>query len=155
VFSLHESHVYAITKGKDHKKYEYGTKKASIVTTKKSGVIVGVCAYEKNEHNSKTLEAALTSANANRTKPINEAICDRGYRGNKEVLGTIICIPDQPKKRDSKYQREQKRKKFRRRAAICKCGFPVVMNLLLVISSWIIGFQETILKGLSVMRSIY
>jgi len=117
VYSLHESHIYAIAKGKDHKKYEYGTK-ASLVTTMKSNVIIGVVAHEKNEHDSKTLEAALASASKHRTKPIVEAICDRGYRGKKEVNGTVICIPDSPKKRDTKYQKEQKRKKFRRRAAI-------------------------------------
>jgi IS5 family transposase len=117
ILSLHETHVYAITKGKDHKKYEYGTK-ASIVTTKESGVIVGVSAHKNNTHDSKTLEAALTSANHHRTLPIKEAICDRGYRGVKEVLGTTICIPDKPKKRDTNYQKEQKRKKFKRRAAI-------------------------------------
>ena len=117
VYSLHESHIYAIAKGKDHKKYEYGTK-ASLVTTMKSNIIIGVAAHQKNEHDSKTLEAALESANKHRTKPIIEAICDRGYRGKKEVDGTVICIPDSPKKRDTKYQKEQKRKKFRRRAAI-------------------------------------
>ena len=85
VLSLHESHIYSITKGKDHKKYEYGTK-ASIVATKDSGVIVGVVAHNKNNHDSKTLEAAITSANQTRTTPIKEAICDRGYRGIKEVL---------------------------------------------------------------------
>jgi len=117
VYSLHESHIYVIAKGKDHKKYEYGTK-ASLVTTMKSNIIIGVVAHEKNEHDSKTLEAALSSANKHRTKPIVEAICDRGYRGKKEVDGTVICIPDSPKKKDTKYQKEQKRKKFRRRAAI-------------------------------------
>jgi len=117
IYSLHEQHIYVIAKGKDHKKYEYGTK-ASLVTTMKSNVIIGVSAHEKNEHDSKTLEAALASANRHRTKPITEAICDRGYRGRKEVDGTVICIPDTPKKRDTKYQKEQKRKKFRRRAAI-------------------------------------
>ncbi len=117
VYSLHESHIYTIAKGKDHKKYEYGTK-ASLVTTMKSNIIIGVAAHQKNEHDSKTLEAALASANKHRTKPIVEAICDRGYRGKKEVAGTVICIPDKPLKRDTKYQKEQKRKKFRRRAAI-------------------------------------
>lgn len=117
VYSLHEQHIYVIAKGKDHKKYEYGTK-ASLVTTMKSNVIIGVVAHEKNEHDSKTLEAALASANKHRTKPIIEAICDRGYRGKKEVDSTVICIPDSPRKRDTKYQKEQKRKKFRRRAAI-------------------------------------
>ena len=117
IYSLHEQHIYVIAKGKDHKKYEYGTK-ASLVTTMKSNVIIGVCAHEKNEHDSKTLNAALASANKHRNKPIIEAICDRGYRGKKEVDGTAICIPDSPKKRDTKYQKEQKRKKFRKRAAI-------------------------------------
>ena len=117
VLSLHETHVYAITKGKDHKKYEYGTK-ASIVATKDSGVIVGVASHSKNEHDSKTLEAAITSANQTRTTPIKEAICDRGYRGIKEVLGTTICIPGTPLKRDTEYQKQSKREKFKRRAAI-------------------------------------
>jgi IS5 family transposase len=117
IYSLHEQHIYAIAKGKDHKKYEYGTK-ASIVTTMKSNIIIGVVAHKKNEHDSKTLEVALAHANKHRSKPIAEAICDRGYRGEKEVDGTVISIPDTPKKRDSKYQKEQKRKKFKRRAAI-------------------------------------
>jgi len=117
IYSLHEEHIYVIAKGKDHKKYEYGTK-ASLVTTMKSNVIIGVVAHDKNEHDSKTLEAALASASKHRTKPVTEAICDRGYRGKKEVNGTVICIPNTQKKKDTKYQKEQKRKKFRRRAAI-------------------------------------
>ena len=59
------------------KKYEYGTK-ASIVATKDSGVIVGVSSHSKNEHDSKTLELAISSANQTRTTQIKEAICDRG-----------------------------------------------------------------------------
>ena len=117
VYSIHEQHVYVISKGKDHKQYEYGTK-ASIVTAYKSGVIVGVAAHDKNEHDSKTLDLALESANSNRDTPILEAVCDRGYRGRKEVLGTNISIPGTVLKRDSEYQKEKKRKMFRRRAAI-------------------------------------
>ncbi|MEA1914895.1 MAG: IS5 family transposase [Campylobacterota bacterium] len=117
IYSLHETHAYAINKGKDHKGYEYGTK-ASIVTTKKSGIIIGVSAHSKNEHDSKTLEAALASAIKNTHKPIKEAICDRGYRGVKEVLDIKISIPGTVLKRDTKYQKEVKREKFRRRASI-------------------------------------
>ena len=62
IYSLHESHIYAIAKGKNHKKYEYGTK-ASLVTTMKNNVIIGVAADQKNEHDSKTLEAALELEN--------------------------------------------------------------------------------------------
>jgi len=117
VYSLHENHIYVIAKGKDHKKYEFGTK-ASIVTTMKSNIIVGVSAHDTNEHDSKTLKAALTSATKNRSKPIKEAICDRGYRGKKKVNDITVCIPDTKRKSDTKYQIELKRKKFRRRAAI-------------------------------------
>jgi len=95
----------------------YGTK-ASVVTTKKSGIIIGVSAHSTNEHDSKTLEVALASATSNRNKPIKEAICDRGYIGKKEVDGIIISIPGKELKRDTKYQKEKKRQKFRRRAAI-------------------------------------
>jgi len=117
IYSLHESHAYAVGKGKEHRKWEYGTK-ASIVTTKKSGVIIGVSSHRTNEHDSKTLEAALSSATSNRAKPIKEAICDRGYIGKKEVNGITISIPGKELKRDTKYQKEKKREKFRRRAAI-------------------------------------
>ena len=40
IYSLHEPQVYCVSKGKDHKKYEFGAK-ASIVLTKNSGIIVG------------------------------------------------------------------------------------------------------------------
>jgi len=117
IYSLHAPHAYAINKGKDHKGWEYGTK-ASIVTTYNSGVIIGVATHEVNAHDSKTLQAALASARKNRTKPIKESMCDRGYRGIKEVDGIKICIPGNALKRDTPYIKKQKRKKFRRRAAI-------------------------------------
>ena len=38
IYSIHEPKVYCLAKGKDHKKYEFGSK-ASIITTKNSGII--------------------------------------------------------------------------------------------------------------------
>jgi len=117
VYSLHESHIYAMAKGKDNKSYEYGTK-ASIVSTYTNGIIVGVSAHDINQHDSKTLEAALEHAHTNRRTTIEEAVCDRGYRGNKQVGLTQISIPGVHLKRDTEKQKEDKRKKFRRRAAV-------------------------------------
>jgi len=121
IYSLHEIDAYAVNKGKDHKGYEFGTK-ASIVTTKDSGIIVGVVAHKTNIHDSKTLKEVLTNATNNRSTPIAEAICDRGYRGTKEVSiseHTIeISIPGIVLKKDTPKQKEAKREKFRRRAAI-------------------------------------
>jgi IS5 family transposase len=122
IYSLHELDAYAINKGKDHKGYEFGTK-ASIVTTKKSGIIVGVEAHQTNIHDSKTLPTILLNATKNiGTTTIKEAICDRGYRGTKEIIlndHTIeISIPGTRLKRDTKKQIKIKQEKFRRRAAI-------------------------------------
>jgi IS5 family transposase len=117
IYSLHESHIYAMAKGKDHKSYEYGTK-ASIVSTYTKGIIVGVAAHDINQHDSKTLEAALKHAHTNRVTTIEEAVCDRGYRGTKEVGKTKISIPGVHLKRDTEEQKEAKRAKFRRRAAV-------------------------------------
>lgn len=121
IYSLHELDAYAINKGKDHKGYEFGTK-ASIVITKTTGIIVGVAAHKTNIHDSKTLQEVLINATTNRTSPIKEAICDRGYRGTKEVTiadhSTEISIPGTVLKKDTQKQKEVKREKFRRRAAI-------------------------------------
>ena len=84
VYSLHEIDAYAINKGKDHKGYEFGTK-ASIASTKEGGIIVGVAAHKENIHDSKTLPSVLDNVHKNRSTPVEEAICDRGYIGVKEV----------------------------------------------------------------------
>ena len=119
MYSLHESDVYCVGKGKDHKQYEYG-RKASVVSTKNSNVIVGVASHDDHEHDSKTLKAALESAHEHRDKPIKLAVVDRGYRGAKKHIPdeVNILLPSPPLKRDTAYQRQKKRILCRRRAAI-------------------------------------
>ncbi len=117
IYSLHEPQVYCIGKGKDHKPYEYGNK-VSIATTARSNIIVGVASHEHHCHDSKTLPEVLNHIKTSRGKPAKEAVCDRGYRGQKTVGGTTIILPGTPLKRDTRYQRDQKRKRCRRRAAI-------------------------------------
>jgi hypothetical protein len=41
-------------------------------------------------------------------KPIQQAVCDRGYVGVKEVLGATIILPKKALKRDNCYQRDKK-----------------------------------------------
>jgi hypothetical protein len=52
-----------------YKQYEYGNK-VSIVSTKDNNIIVGVASHDKNIHDSKTLNVAISHANSNRNKPI-------------------------------------------------------------------------------------
>ncbi len=54
IYSLHEPKVYCVAKGKDHKQYEYGSK-ASVASTAKGNLIVGVISHEQNLHDSHTL----------------------------------------------------------------------------------------------------
>ncbi|VVM19766.1 ISPg7, transposase [uncultured Gammaproteobacteria bacterium] len=71
IYSLHEPDVYVIAKGKDHKQYEYGNK-VSIVSTKDNNIIVGVVSHDKTSTILKTLDAAITHANSNRTNPFSK-----------------------------------------------------------------------------------
>jgi len=47
VYSLHEPEVYCLSKGKEHKKYEFGAK-ASLVVGKTHGVILGAYSLREN-----------------------------------------------------------------------------------------------------------
>ena len=47
LYSLHEPHIYCMSKGKEHKKYEFGTK-VSISNTRDGNIIVGAMAFERN-----------------------------------------------------------------------------------------------------------
>jgi len=117
IYSLHEKQVYCIAKGKDHKQYEYGNK-VSVASTAKGNLIVGVVSHERNIHDGHTLPEVLTHIEQSRGKPVKQAVVDRGYRGKNEVNGTQIILPKKPLKKDSRYQRDKKRKQCRRRAAI-------------------------------------
>jgi len=117
IYSLHEPQVYCIAKGKDHIQYEYGNK-ISVASTAKSNIIVGVVSHPKNIHDNHTLEDVLDHITITRGKRVLQAVCDRGYRGKKEVGETAITLPNKGLKKDNRYQRDKKRKQCRRRAAI-------------------------------------
>jgi transposase, IS5 family len=117
IYSLHEPHTQCLSKGKEHKKYEFGSK-VSIMTTKTTGVIIGAINMEKNVHDSKTLPPALEQQQRLNGIILKNNFVDRGYRGVKEVLGTKIIIPDVPTKERTRYQKQKLRNGFKRRAAI-------------------------------------
>jgi transposase, IS5 family len=117
IYSLHEPHTQCMSKGKEHKKYEFGSK-VSIITTKTTGVIIGALNIEKNVHDSKTLHPAIEQQQRLTGIILKNNFVDRGYRGVKEVLGTTITIPDKPGKQRTAYQKQKLRNGFKRRAAI-------------------------------------
>lgn len=116
IYSLHEPHTQCISKGKEHKKYEFGTK-VSITTTKTTGVIIGAINIPINDYDGHTLQPALEQQQRLTGQVLKNNFVDRGYRGIKNVLGTNIITP-QVKATDTAYQKQKLRKGFRRRAAI-------------------------------------
>jgi len=117
VYSLHEPDILCISKGKAHKQYEYG-RKASVAVTKTTGIIVGAMSFNENVYDGHTLPDVLEQCWMITGNCPSVAICDRGYRGLKQVGDTRIMIPGRPKKKDTRYQRFKARQRFRRRAAI-------------------------------------
>jgi transposase, IS5 family len=95
IYSVHEPHVECISKGKVHKKYEFGCK-ASIVITHKEGLALDVRAIHGNPYDGHTLKEALKKAESNSGKEIDAAYVDKGYRGHC-VEGKKIFISGQKK----------------------------------------------------------
>lgn len=117
IYSLHEPDVYCVGKGKDHKAYEYG-RKASVVSTLESKIIIGVVSHDEHVHDSKTLKPALAHAQQHRQSAIEMAVVDRGYRGGQQYVETMVLLPKPPLKRDSAYERQKKRRLCQQRAGI-------------------------------------
>lgn len=117
IYSLHESEVKCIAKGKEAKKYEFGNK-TSIVKTSNSGIIVGAMAFSENLYDGDTLEPQLEQVKRLVGELPKFGITDRGYRGRKSVLGTKIVTPKPLPSSTNSYQKQKARKRFRKRAGI-------------------------------------
>ncbi|MFA3919323.1 IS5 family transposase [Ruegeria hyattellae] len=81
LYSLHEPAVDCISKGKAHKRYEFGTK-VSVATTNRGGFVVGMRALPGNPYDGHTLDEALEQVEILTDQKPEFAFVDRGYRGH-------------------------------------------------------------------------
>jgi IS5 family transposase len=81
LYSLHEPELDCISKGKAHKRYEFGTK-VSVATTNRGGFVVGMRAFPGNPYDGHTLAEALEQVEILTDKRPELAFVDRGYRGH-------------------------------------------------------------------------
>ena len=81
LYSLHEPAVDCISKGKAHKRYEFGTK-VSVATTNRGGFVVGMRALSGNPYDGHTLAEALEQVEILTDQKPEFAFVDRGYRGH-------------------------------------------------------------------------
>ena len=111
--SLHEPEVQCISKGKAHKRYEFG-QKIAVATTNRSNWIVASRLCENNPYDGHTLAATLAATEDLTGVAVTDAYVDKGYRGHGYTGGAEVHIAGLGKKNTGRA--EQKRK--RRRSAI-------------------------------------
>jgi IS5 family transposase len=119
VYSLHKPFTKCIAKGKVHKPYEFGNK-VGLITGGSKGrkIILAVQAFLENPFDGHTIEPLLHQMKNNNIQLPKDLAYDRGGKGKSEIEGDKIIIPAPPKKTDTAYQKQTKRKKCRTRAAI-------------------------------------
>ena len=75
-------------------------------------------AFLENSFDGHTIEPLLKQMENNHIPLPKELTYDRGGKGKTEIKGVKIIIPSPPKKTDTRYQKQTKRKKCKARAAI-------------------------------------
>jgi IS5 family transposase len=100
IYSVHEPHVECISKGKAHKRYEFGCK-VSVAATSRGGWFVGAMALHNNPYDGHTLEKALDQIERI-AKPPEYAFVDRGYRGHKYSGEVKVHVDKQRRGRTAK-----------------------------------------------------
>ena len=81
LYSIDAPEVECISKGKAHKRYEFGCK-VSVATTNQSNWVVGVQALHGNPYDGHTLANAIEQIERITGRQVNEAFVDKGYRGH-------------------------------------------------------------------------
>lgn len=100
LYSLHAPEVECISKGKSHKKYEFGCK-VSIVTTSRNNWIVGVDAIHGNPYDGQTLSASIDQMERVTGKRPEQAFVDLDYRGKKNHPNDVSVFVGKSKKKVS------------------------------------------------------
>lgn len=108
LYALHEPHVDCISKGKAHKRYEFGCK-VSVATTLKEGFVVGMRAMAGNPYDGHTLREALEQVEILTDTRPRRAFVDRGYRGHG-VQTTDVYISGQRRAMTPALKRELRRR---------------------------------------------
>ena len=113
LYSLDAPEVECISKGKAHKRYEFGCK-VSFSVTHKNNWITSAAALQGNPYDGHTLSATIKRSESNTQVNAKEVYVDRGYREHDYVGQASIF------KQDGKLKQLTRaiRKKLKRRSAI-------------------------------------
>jgi len=110
IYSWHAPEVECISKGKSHKKYEFGCK-ASYASTTKSNFIVGALALHGKPHDGHSLKGVLKQITALTEVKPKEVQVDLGYRGHKIEDTETQIILARAKRGITKAQRKRQKRR--------------------------------------------
>jgi len=113
LYSLHEPEVVCISKGKAHKRYEFG-QKISVATSNRGNWILGVMLCQGNPYDGHTLASTLASAESNTSVTVTDAYVDKGYRGHDYQGDATVHLAGSSHRGLSR----TKQKRRRRRSAV-------------------------------------
>ncbi len=113
LYSLHEPEVRCISKGKAHKRYEFG-QKVALATTNRRDWFVAALLLEDNPYDGHTLARTLEQVESNTGVALSDAYADKGYRGHDYQGDATVHIAGS----SSKHLTRTGRKRKRRRSAI-------------------------------------
>lgn len=91
LYSIHAPEVECISKGKAHKRYEFGVK-VGMATTSKGNWVVGIQSFPGNPYDGHTLEETLKQVTRLTDCQVNDAYVDKGYRGHGYKGDTEVHI---------------------------------------------------------------
>jgi IS5 family transposase len=110
LYSLHEPEVQCISKGKAHKRYEFG-QKVAIAATNRGNWIVGAKLLPNNPYDGHTLAETLTTVESVTGVSVTDAYVDKGYRGHGYAGATNVHVAGQGHANRSRSERRRRRRR--------------------------------------------
>ncbi len=110
LYSLHEPEVQCISKGKAHKRYEFG-QKIAVATTNRNNWIVAAALMENNPYDGHTLSETLTTVEQVTGTAVTNVYVDKGYRGHGYTGEATVHIAGQRKKNTTRAERKRRRRR--------------------------------------------
>jgi IS5 family transposase len=114
LYSIDAPEVECISKGKAHKRYEFGCK-VSVVTTNRGDWVIGVEAFHGNPYDGHTLANAVSQTERITGRSVKDIFVDQGYKGHNYMGEAEVHITGRPGRTKAT---ATLRKRKKRRAAI-------------------------------------
>ena len=98
VYRVHAPEVECLSKGKAHKRYEFGVK-VSVATTSKGGWHVGAMSCPGNPYDGHTLRGAMEQVKRLLGREPKQAFVDQGHRGHNYEGSTEVHVDKKNERR--------------------------------------------------------